>query len=337
MIYMVKQRSTITDILRALKSYYIYNVTLKNVSELYEIDPKTFYNWRKKYENVQITKSTTIKDLQDDNINEMKKALASLTTEIRSTIESHVINNPHFRAGGLVIKIKELHNVSISKSTLYRWLSLMNITYKKARRKIIVDVVRLQQLREEMRALMKKCISENRIILSIDEFGIQKETTPSKGWNKKGQPVEYNVKQMRYKRQSVVAIISKNGVVSKCIQPGSFNGVLFTDFIKKTFEGKKGKYALILDNAVIHRVKELQAYFKDNDIVPIFNIPYRPDCNPIEFMNNKVKNEIKRSINDTDETLIKSINDGFDKIKRSDTRGYFKKASMNLLKNEQIN
>jgi len=49
-----------------------------------------------------------------------------------------------------------------------------------------------------------------------------------------------------------------------------------------------------MDNASFHRSKKVSAYLEEAGISPIYNIPYRPQYNPIERVWSIVKNRYKR-------------------------------------------
>lgn len=62
---------------------------------------------------------------------------------------------------------------------------------------------------------------------------------------------------------------------------------------------------ILLDNARIHTAKKLRALAQEIDIHLIYNIPYSPDLNPIEFGWKDFKREIAKYTN-FDEAIIAS-------------------------------
>lgn len=89
-----------------------------------------------------------------------------------------------------------------------------------------------------------------------------------------------------------------------------------------------------MDNACIHHYTGLKAHMQDNNIQNkiIYNIPYCSQYNPIEYVNNTIKNALKRSdvcINNEKE-LEKFLNDYFNCKKNVDFNEYFKKSFSNL-------
>ena len=50
------------------------------------------------------------------------------------------------------------------------------------------------------------------------------------------------------------------------------------------------RYKYLLDNVVIHKTKIISENLRKN---MIYNIPYSPQFNPIEYVNNELKRQIK--------------------------------------------
>jgi len=53
--------------------------------------------------------------------------------------------------------------------------------------------------------------------------------------------------------------------------------------LRKIF-GKKKKLAILLDNSSVHRSMVVRMLFEEDDITPIFIVPYSPQQNGIEHL-----------------------------------------------------
>jgi transposase len=86
------------------------------------------------------------------------------------------------------------------------------------------------------------------------------------------------------------------------------------------------------DNARIHHYKGLKAYMKDNNVTNtiIYNGPYCLQYNPIEYVNNTIKNALKRThiVINNEHDLEKFLNNYF-----SDKKTLI---LMNILKNHLV-
>ena len=82
-----------------------------------------------------------------------------------------------------------------------------------------------------------------------------------------------------------------------------------------------------MDNARIHHSKIFKLYAETIDNKILYNVPYMSELNPIEMVFSKVKLMVNKRNNNSDcNKLYKNINYGFNKITKSNLRGYYKKS-----------
>ena len=89
--------------------------------------------------------------------------------------------------------------------------------------------------------------------------------------------------------------------------------------------------AILQDNASIHTSKLCKTLYSENNIKIIFNVPYRPELNPIEYANNKIKCYLKRCPNSTLKLLTDNLKLAISTITRNDTINFFNKSLKNNL------
>jgi hypothetical protein len=123
-------------------------------------------------------------------------------------------------------------------------------------------------------------------------------------------------------RYSLLFGISRNKIVGYEIKEGTFKGIDFNEYMKK-IDKDNGTYKYLLDNAVIHRTKIISEKIRKK---MIYNVPYSPQFNPIEYVNNELKRQIKISkINNRNE-----LNDFMKRFIKENNKkgyiGYFEKA-----------
>ena len=85
--------------------------------------------------------------------------------------------------------------------------------------------------------------------------------------------------------------MSNSKVLHYKIINNSANAIIFLDFIRE-LNVTENKY-ILLDNARIHHSKKIQEYIQANNINFLFNAPYCPWFNPIEFIFSKFKKLVK--------------------------------------------
>jgi len=77
----------------------------------------------------------------------------------------------------------------------------------------------------------------------------------------------------------------------------------------------------LLDNARVHTTNKFKEYVELNKMKMVYNAPYHSETNPIENIFSMFRNYLNRSLNETEQELINSINE-FVKI---DNKDKFKK------------
>lgn len=217
--------------------------------------------------------------------------------------------------------IKNIYGRSISRSCVYKILKRNNITRKRIQTK--KHNYKLQNDYNNRLVYLRKAIKKRKKrIISIDETSIDFIIPLNYGWSKSGIRCIRHISNKRY-RVSLLIAISMNRIVNYHIKEGSFNKDSFNDFMNETDENNK-YYKYLMDNAKIHHNKTLNHTIKDKII---YNIPYCPEYNPIEYFFNKLKYEIKKNdINNMNE--LKLFIDG--SISRLRFDNYFKKSYSNL-------
>lgn len=91
-----------------------------------------------------------------------------------------------------------------------------------------------------------------------------------------------------------------------------------------------------MDNAKIHKSKLFQQKLKEHGISEdriIYNVPYSPKYNPIEYSFNTQKELIKKNFINT-LSKLKNFLESYDKITNNSYEKYFKKSLDHLFDDE---
>ena len=121
---------------------------------------------------------------------------------------------------------------------------------------------------------------------------------------------------------SLISAISNGKVICSTINRGPINGSIFIQFMRKVNRRGKNKYILV-DNATIHKTKELKDYMKDKTNKLIYNVPYNPKTNPIEQVFNKSKITVRQRLCDTYSKLERAINYSLKSITSNDLDNFY--------------
>ena len=124
--------------------------------------------------------------------------------------------------------------------------------------------------------------------------------------------------------------ITKNKIINFEIKKGSFNGENFMDFVTDMIPKKYKKYHMLMDNARIHHYKKFTQKMDELGSKIIYNIPYSPEFNPIEYLFNTFKQKLSSNYIDTYQDLLMFINTFVLEINKVGLHEYFKKSYSNL-------
>ena len=90
------------------------------------------------------------------------------------------------------------------------------------------------------------------------------------------------------------------------IYEGTANSKLIYVYFKSILPKLKFKSVIIMDNASIHKSRELKKLFKKYNHKLIFLPPYSPDLNPIEQLWGTIKNGL-RNYYDYTQSLVENL------------------------------
>lgn len=288
------------------------NMTVNEIGIFYEISKQSIYNWLKGNLKLNKNKRVFVRSIHKD-----KKYI--------EYVIKYVKENPQFIIKDLLRNLILLFETGITKQTIYNILKRENITRK------IVQVNKYPHTQEkyesEIKKLQKMIKNRKDRIISIDETSIQLNIKCKYGWSLKGDKCiiksPHRNKNVRY---SLLFAISKKRVIKYYLKEGTINGEDYKKFIEEV--DKKYKiYKYLMDNARIHHTKIINENVKKKFI---YNVPYSPEFNPIEYVNNELKRQIKmKDIKNENELKIfiemfikRSQKDGYDR--------YFEKSYKNL-------
>jgi len=101
---------------------------------------------------------------------------------------------------------------------------------------------------------------------------------------------------IRGQRFSVLPALSKTGILTVLIVPGSFNTPLYLEFVElclahmNPFPAENS--VLVMDNSAIHMSARIREMCEDCGVICVYLPLYSPDFNPIELAFSKIKASI---------------------------------------------
>ena len=147
--------------------------------------------------------------------------------------------------------------------------------------------IRYSEANEEKREAFKKDLAKleeehpEKSVYYSDEMGIDKFVFRPNVRAKKGVKVYSEIRGRKYERLSIVAGKSGDKIACPMVYPGTADSQLYEQWFENFCEEISGNIAVI-DNASIHRKKELFRIAEKHDVILLFQPPYSPDLNKIE-------------------------------------------------------
>ena len=88
----------------------------------------------------------------------------------------------------------------------------------------------------------------------------------------------------------IVAMTELNGLLYSHICDQAIDSESFTQFLKglRRKMGRK-RIALFMDQLRVHKARSVVEIYDKLDIIPVFNVGYSPEFNPIEAVFSKIK------------------------------------------------
>ena len=295
--------------LRVIECYNNRSIKIDELLKLFKISRSTLYDWIKRYDNNDLSeKERYTKKSKFDSVDKY--------------ISNYVCSRKKFDYLRLISIINRKFKITISKSSIYNILKKNNITRKKINFKLnLCKKDKFIALRKDFDKTIKNTEQDN--IVSIDESSFDTHIDNNYGWSIKGQPINV-MKKLKRERFSVVSSVTNKKVIYTQLVKGSVRKEQFIEFMKETIKRTNNRSSYLMDNATIHKSKELKQLIDDNKRKIIYNVPYSPENNPIEMVFSKVKLLVKKKrTNDIVNNLKRNIVNGFKKITKQDLTGYF--------------
>ena len=162
-------------------------------------------------------------------------------------------------------------------------------------------------------------------IISFDECSVEVNMQNNYGWSNKGQPCLKRFHPFR-KRLSLALAINREGVVGYSLISNTFNGERFENFLAEhIFPTNKNK-KILLDNFRAHKSKIVTESINKTNNKFVFNIPYNPQTNPVEYIFSIIKRKLSNKKVNNEDTLRKMISQIIEKIPKRIFNNCFNKS-----------
>ena len=96
--------------------------------------------------------------------------------------------------------------------------------------------------------------------------------------------------------RGVIAAVSNRGLVRFMLHEGALNADLFLDFLRRLVRDAGRKVILVVDDLKVHKAGKAAARVggRRHEIEPVHLPSYAPDHNPVEHLNNDLKQALRQ-------------------------------------------
>jgi transposase len=304
--------------LTAVKYYLTHNKTMRDVcNKIFNCKIQSLSRWKIKYN-------------KDGNIKrkERKHKNTKITPEIISFVKNYVKIYPTTTLWEFSKLINDKYKIKLSDHSIYNILHQNKITRKKLRSKYYPEKKEGQE-KEDLEIFYKKLkkFSYDKTIC-LDETSIYLNMKLSYGRSKSGTRVIDKTYKYPYKRYNLLFAISANKIIGYVLYKDLKGGLKtqnILDFYNDYIKDKYKNYLIIMDNAVIHRSKQIREVIENTNNNLLYSVPYHPETNAIEEFFSQLKHYIKKESPNTYEDIDKVIKDIITtKIKKEHLTNYLK-------------
>jgi transposase len=144
-------------------------------------------------------------------------------------------------------------------------------------------------------------------LVYVDESGIDEYLHRERARAKRGEKIVTEIPGKKFARQSIVAAKCGKEIIAPFGYDGTCNSELFLWWVETMLVPKlKKRQIVIMDNASIHKRKEIREAIKKAGCHLVYQPPYSPDLNPIERFWSWLKKKI-RSLKQKFDSLADAI------------------------------
>ncbi|WP_412030365.1 IS630 family transposase [Deinococcus yunweiensis] len=214
---------------------------------------------------------------------------AAQQDEIGAMIDGDPRSHGFETSGWTIPKIRYMigvtYGVWLDRAHLSRILRRWGFTYQRPALRAVErhedDIATWVRVQRE--ALGKK-IAEGATVVFLDESGFSLNTTKVRTWGRCGQTPILPTK-LRWEHLSVIGAITTGGQFLHHTHRGAVRSPGVVTFLEHVLRHVDGEVIVVLDRAMIHRSKAVQAFVQVHERLSLVYLPpYEPELNPIELI-----------------------------------------------------
>lgn len=279
----------------AVQHYIDKGSTMREVCETFQCSFQSLKRWIDKYQcegNVARKKRDTRK--------------LKVTPEIVSYVKMQIKRNNTITLWELSKLVEEYFHVTLTDSAIHNILTEQNITRKRLRKRYYPE----RQGRTEegdISSFYQTLLQyDYKRTICLDETSIYLNMTQAYGRSKSGTRVLKKTNLYPFKRFNMLCAIHHQRVVGWKLYENVSGGLTrqhVIDFYNEFIADIYNDHLIIMDNAVIHRSREMKDRIQATGNYLLYTVPYHPETNAIEEFFSQLKHYIKKESPNTYQTI----------------------------------
>lgn len=272
---------------------------VKDISEFLGVNRSTVSKWYRQYKREgqsallqkergrQIGSGRTLSEPDEDKVS---------TAMVSGFPEDYGIDSSLWTRRAVQALIAQLCEVKMPIRTVGDYLKRWEYSPQKPlKRAYEQDSAAVEQWLEQVYpSIEQRAKAEDAEIHWEDESGLRSDEHRGRGYAPVGKTPEIRLSQKQRARVNYIATLSKQGVVRFMLYTGSFNGERYIEFLERLIATAERKLFLIADRHPVHLRKLVKDWFEAHhkQIEPFYLPSYSPQLNPVEYLNNDVKQQV---------------------------------------------
>jgi transposase len=235
---------------------------------------------------------------------------AAFTSVVCSQATEHGYETDFWTCRRVLQVLRRVHNVRVSRQTVWRRLRDIGLTYQKPERRYFEasEVERGHWRRYELPKI-RRCVRQHGAVLYFqDEANISLTAILAKTWAPKGKTPRRTVSGKRGGVAAMSAVSKQGRLVFKLLEK-RINTHDVTTFLTQLLTHHKRRHVVVvMDQAPPQTSKAMQKFIESQRRLHIFYLPkYSPDWNPDEKVWNHLKHQELKDHQATNRTQLKRL------------------------------
>ena len=285
--------------LSAVEYFLVGDKAQTDVCKIFKCTPRSLMRWVEKYEE----------DGEIKRHNRKPIAYKVKKEHVKFLLEE-VKKNKAITMTDLMMKLKEKHNIELSRYHINRIINDNNVTLKLTK---IRHVPKKIWQRYRYKTKFKKFLCRNKKydtkdVICVDETSISGLQKRKHCYNDLGKRCTIQTQSQEvFKKYTAIFAISSKGVIGwKLYNKGGIDSERLHDFLEENITSKYDDKLIILDNASSHRNEKIKELVNEDNTL-LYSVPYQHFTNSIENFFSMLKSKLQKLEGATYEELKSNI------------------------------